>query len=91
MPDESLEQRLTATIERLEKKVDALEERLSPALDSKQVVSRRSFGHIFWGGVLFILGALWLAREENWIDFGFELLPVALIALGLYLILVPRR
>ena len=91
MPDESLEQRLTTVVERLEKKVDALEERLPPASEKKQVVARRSFGHLFWGGVLFILGAFWLAYEEDWIDFRIELLPVALIALGLYLILVPRR
>ena len=86
MLDENLEQRLISTIERLEKKVDALEERVSP-----RVVHRRSFGYLFWGGVLFVLGALWLAYEENWIDFRLELFPVALIALGLYLILAPRR
>jgi hypothetical protein len=47
--------------------------------------------YTFWGGALFILGALWLAYEEDWIDFHVELFPIALIALGLYLILMPRK
>jgi hypothetical protein len=91
MAEEDFEQRLTAVIERLEKKVDSLEQRLFLLSEKKLPTSRRVFGYAFWGGVFFILGALWLAYEENWIDFRVELWPIALIALGLYLILAPRR
>jgi len=90
MAEENTEQ-LTALIESLAKKVDSLEQRVLLLSDKKQHAGRGSFGYVFWGGILFILGALWLAYEEDWIDFRIELFPVALIALGLYLILMPRR
>jgi len=91
MAEEDIEQKLTAVMGRLEKKVDSLEQRVLLLSDKKQHVARGSFGYVFWGGILFILGALWLAYEEDWIDFHVELFPVALIAFGLYLILMPRR
>ncbi len=90
MAEEDIEQKLTAVMERLEKKVDSLEQRVL-LLSDKRHAARGSFGYVFWGGILFIIGALWLAYEEDWIDFRVELFPVALIALGLYLILMPRR
>ncbi|MBM3325138.1 MAG: hypothetical protein FJY66_05675 [Calditrichaeota bacterium] len=91
MVEEDFEQRMTALIDRLEKKVDSLEQRVFLLSEKKLPAARRLFGYTFWGGVLFILGALWLAYEEDWIDFRVELWPVALIALGLYLILAPRK
>lgn len=95
MSEENAEQRLTEHIERLDRKIANLEQQinseLSPLSDKKPRIDRRSFGQVFWGGALLVLGMIWLAHEEGWIDFRPELLPVILIIFGLYLIFAPRR
>ena len=45
----------------------------------------------FWGGVLVVVGLVWLGNNLGWFQYSIPLIPVAMIALGIYFILKHRE
>ena len=44
----------------------------------------------FWGGVLIVVGLVWLGNNLGWFHYSIPLIPVAMIALGIFFILKHR-
>ena len=92
---EDIEKRVDEAVARLENRLENLskeiEEKVAAALKPiPRPYARMNRSSSFWGLVLVIIGAILLANHFDWFDSHIPLIPAALIALGIYLLVENR-
>ena len=80
-------------IEEIGKKVEERGEELGKKVEEKARTIKKDFerrghhGHtMFWGIVLIVVGLIWLGNNVGWFFYDVPWFPVAMIAVGIYLI-----
>lgn len=101
----SWEEKFEKRMQHFEKKMDALGKKIeekgesySKEFEEKAKALHRKVHHkvndkhqLFWGLALVILGLVWLGNNLGWFHYSIPLIPVAMIALGVFLILKYRE
>ncbi len=101
----SWEEKFEERMKTFEKKMEALGKKLEGKGEvfGKDVEEKaKTFQHrmhhnvhgkhqFFWGGVLVVVGLIWLGNNLGWFHYSIPLIPVGMIALGIYLILKHRE
>jgi len=85
-----LEKRMEEIGKALEEKGEQLGEKVEDKVKTvdKKMWGRRHSGHsLFWGIVLIVVGFVWLGNNLGWFLYDIPWVPVAMIAVGIYLIL----
>lgn len=88
-------------LDRIEQKLDELTRRLDQAgkgtpptdihIETDRRIRRRDGSRFFWGIVFMLGGLLWMGNRLDWFDVHLPIAAMGLIAIGIYLILTPRR
>lgn len=96
MDEKKFEEKIEEIVKKVEEKIhnigDIVDERIKEHLVEKEAKNVKSNqqrrNHEFWGIILLVFGFIFLAENMNWIQWDVPLIPLAMVAIGIYLIFV---